>query len=190
MRTWEEDVAGAEVSVKLPYFQPGFDGDVKIYETQRIETKEKGPMWIAAVEVVTSNHPAHPVGGKFAWSQKLNLRAAPGAILEFMVAALGGDPRNQSHVDATRPHIANTIRQAQTAPNSNPMIGNTVHLVTVQTRKTDGGAFTRHMWGPATGQAGAPVTTPVMAQPVAVPAAPAPANGGTAWTPPWTAKTA
>ncbi len=192
-KSFEDQVAGAEVSRKLPYFQPGFDGDVEIFEVQKIDQTEKGPLWVVAVIVKTSNHPAHPVGQRASWIQKLALHAAPGAVLEFLVAGYEGDPRNDAHVAATRPHVGTIINQVKTNPTSNPLIGKVVHLITLQTRKKDGGPFTKHMWGPATGTAGAqimvpelpvaPVWTPQMnATP---PAAPSGNGTTTAFVPPW-----
>lgn len=187
MRSWEDEVAGAEVSSKLPYFNAGFDGDVKIIETLQFDSPEKGPLWIVSVQIVTSNHPAHPVGSRFSWTQKLSSRAAPGAILEFMVAALGGDPRDSTQVEAVRPHVATVIRGAKASPKSNQLVGSTLHLVTMQTKKRDGGPFTKHMWGPATGTAGATVEVIPLPQPLAVPSAPtfAATAPATAFVPPW-----
>ncbi len=184
MYDWDSGLKDAKVSGKLPWFQPGFDGDVEVVETSLIATREKGPMWIVVVDVLHSNHPAHPVGQKFSWSQKLLINAGPGAVLEFACAALGGNPRNPADVEGLKPKLGDVMRMAEKNPTNNPFIGRKVHLFTVQTSKKDGGNFTKHMWSEPTGKAGAAYITPVAAPapvPVPVPTAPAPS----AWTPPW-----
>jgi hypothetical protein len=168
----------AAIGVKAIYFQSGFDGEVRVVRTKAIAQPELS--FVAECEVVMSNHEAHPVGQIVSFHQKMSVRPAKAAILEFAVAAIGLDPRKPEDVakmQAQHPQAPQgvcvcdaEIMNALQNETQNNFIGRVIHLVTHEkqlktgpTQKNPRGVVTVHTWTPSTGKIG----TPARAQQVA-----------------------
>lgn len=188
----------AQIFEQGNYFGVGIY-DVRVIRCIVKQTYRSGLGFIAELEVLSSNNPAHAVGSKGTWFQSLtkNQATAFSAIKEFVAALYGFDIK----ADAQRiklelePHIEALMNEA-VGPN-NTFAGRCVHLETyVKKTREKGLDFTVHRWTPYRGEEppafvappphGSYAPTPLAppSRPSASPTPPATSYGPPAYAPP------
>lgn len=143
-----------------PIFEQGNYFGVGIYDVRVVrclvkQTYRSGLGFIAELEVLSSNNPAHAVGSKGSWFQGIskNQATAFGAIKEFVAALYGFDAKADAQRIKTElePHIEALMNEA-VGPN-NTFAGRPVHLETFMKKTREKGLdFTVHRWTPYKGE--------------------------------------
>lgn len=90
-----EKVNNMGASNKLPFFPMDFVGRLRIDCTKGFTSPAGKRAYIAEFTVLTSNHPAVFVGGRYSWYQGIDplmADTAYQACIAFLLAALGLDP--------------------------------------------------------------------------------------------------
>lgn len=148
------------------------------------QTQKSGTAFIAELEVLESDNPAHPIGSKGTYFVKMaQQQQAFSNILEMLVAFLGFDITNPEHVsqiDAQlRPQLAGLMTALET---QGPAVLQGRETVSVECRvklTQRGTEFTLHTWSPWTPAPGwQPAPTPATASMPQRTAAQAPAPQG------------
>jgi hypothetical protein len=171
---WDE-LAKTEMPERGEWFQPDFDGEVWPRRTLIKASVQSGNLFLVECEIVMTNHAAHPVGGRFTWSQKLDSpKIALGAIKQFITACVGCDPKDKRKVEELNPYYSQLMNgglaDTEGKAGHNEMVKRVVHLQTRATKTREGKDFTLHIWSPSSGNVGPWVEItpprPTIAQPV------------------------
>lgn len=115
-------------------------------------TRKSGLAFIAELTVLESNNPAHPVGSKRSWFQKMaDLDVAHGSLKIFAAAVLGFDPMTQKEeIKAKLDPEIEAIMDAACDEGQQVFRGKRVAVECVPTTtKEKKLPFTRHNWAPA-----------------------------------------
>lgn len=159
-------VNGMDASNKLPFFPPGFVGDVEVIGCKGITTRAGERAFIAELRVLTSNVPdSVRLDGKYSWFQGLK---EPGtaypACIGFLYACLGLDSaRDREKIEKVKSKQDAYLNMAvnedvrQYDGKTNILAGARLRLQTSIKKTKAGTDFTLHNFSPA---AAAPAPAP------------------------------
>jgi hypothetical protein len=148
---WSQ-VGNAPIFEKGNFFNPG-RYKLQLLKVISKQTQRSGLAFIAELEVLESDNPAHQIGSKGTYFVKMaNQQQAFSNVLELMAALLGLDISNPAHVQQIdqqlRPQLAGLMTALETQ-GVGVLSGNVFVSVECRKQRTQrGNEFTRHAWAP------------------------------------------
>jgi hypothetical protein len=143
-------LANAVITESGSYLNPNFKYKLEILKCQVVTPRQGPSAFVVDFKVLESNDPDIKVGETRNWYQKQN-DSFLGAVLEFMLAALGfnmNDPAHKAHAEKeVQPRCPEF---AEAACGTDQILKG--KLISVDTRSKGtkaGGDFTKHTWHPA-----------------------------------------
>lgn len=136
------------------------DGLYKLEITRCVSVEKRDTkvnLFFAEFDVKESNNPAHPVGSKRSWCQNLDVDAAEGSMMRFLLAANGVDPKTEEGkqiIEGLKESLGTELREALDDPKDpkckNALKGKAIACeVRTEDKKKKEGKFSKHYFSVA-----------------------------------------
>ena len=136
-----EKVSEADIFQRKPYFQEG-NYKVRVLTVHARDGRNGNSFFVVEAEVLESSNADIMIGGTYAWVQKMNNDAGPGAVKMFIAALVDVDPKSPEFDDINAEFCELIVSDEQ--PKAGKEMGLQCHMKMIGDNKDK--PFTVHTW--------------------------------------------